>query len=169
MNTTRAPLSAVPRGCLLLIFAALVLGVIALLWVCWLMPRAVTTLNVRQNHLKVVFVDEAGSAMTNAAVQFSLLQEVPVIPVPYGGTRWIEDSRTAFSNGKGEAEITWPNMKLNARTVSVAGVSYPIEPGYSLGGSVVAPTPDGRSTWDVGTDYTARIVVDRVRHSAAVH
>jgi hypothetical protein len=80
----------------------------------------------------------------------------------------VNKRKTTTTDAKGTAEVTWPNMNLAAQVVFVAGVSNPIEPIYTLGGSVVAPTPDGKSTWDVGTNYTARIIVDRSNHVATV-
>jgi hypothetical protein len=59
-------------------------------------------------------------------------------------------------------------MKLAAQSVITAGTSNPIAPIFTLSGSVVAKTPDGKSTRDVGTNYAARIVVDRSKQVATV-
>ena len=80
----------------------------------------------------------------------------------------MKESKTVKTDSKGTAEVTWPNMNLAAQGVIVAGVSNPIQPIYTLGGSVVTRTPDGKSTWDVGTNYTARIIVDRSKQVATV-
>ena len=166
--TGRESLSVVPKGCQVALWALFILGTLVLLWVYWLMPRAVTHLEGGPNRLKILLVDETGAPVTNGSVTFSFSREVPVIPVPFGPTRWVKESKTATIGTNGTAEVTWPNMSLAAQSVIVAGVSNPIEPIYTLGGSVVARTPDGKSTWDVGTNYTVRIIVDRSKHAATV-
>ena len=164
--TGRESLSVVPKGCQVALLMIFISGALAMLWVYWLMPRAVTHLQGGPNRLKVLLVDETGAPITNGSVSFSLSREVPVIPLPFWPTRWVKENKTAITDAKGIAEVTWPNMSLAAQAVTVAGISNPIEPIYTLGGSVVARTPDGKSTWDIGTNYTARIVVDRSKHIA---
>ena len=124
------------------------------------MPRAALSLHGEQNHLRLTVFDENGAIISNAVVRFKLQQEVPLIPLPFSPTRFIKRNRSAVSDVHGKAEVKWPNMSLTAFTVSLGDYSIPIQSG-AWSGSVVAPTPDGKSTWDVGTNYTARIIVDR--------
>lgn len=151
-----------------LILAALlpILLVLALLLFV-VMPQAALSLHGGQNRLRFTVSDETGASISNAVVRFKLRQEVPLIPLPFAPTRFIERSRSAVSDVHGAAEVKWPNMSLTALAVSVEGDSIPIQSG-AWSGSVVAPTPDGKSTWDVGTNYTARIIVDRSNHVATV-
>lgn len=162
----RESLSVVPKGCQVTLWAIFILGALALLWVYWLMPRAIMHLEGGPNRLKVLVVDETGAPITNGSIIFSFSREVPLILLPFAPTRWVNKSKTTTTDAKGTAEVTWLNMNLAAQAVFVAGVSNPITPIYTLGGSVVARTPDGKSTWDVGTNYTARIIIDRSNHVA---
>lgn len=132
------------------------------------LPRAVVKVHGGPNRLRLVVLDKAGIPVTNATVQFTLQQEVPLIPLPFAPTRFVRDARAVISDGKGRAEVSWPNMSLTARSVLVEGVLYPVE-GGGWKGSIVGPTPDGRSTWDVSTNYAARVVIDRLAHSATVY
>jgi hypothetical protein len=166
--TSRESLSVVPKGCQVALWAILILGALALFWVYWLMPHVFTYMEVGPNRLKVLLVSETGAPITNGSVVFLFSREVPVIPIPFGPTRRVKESKTVKTDSKGTAEVTWPNMNLAAQGVIVAGVSNPIQPIYTLGGSVVTRTPDGKSTWDVGTNYTARIIVDRSKQVATV-
>lgn len=161
-------ISVVPKGCQVALWAGFILGMLILLWVYWLMPRAVMHLEGGPNRLKVLLVDETGAPITNGSIIFSFSREVPVIPMPFWPTRWVKQSKTAITDANGTAAVTWPNMNLAAQMVTVAGASYPIEPIYTLGGSVVARTPDGKYTSDVGTNYTARIIIDRSNRVATV-
>jgi hypothetical protein len=67
----RESLSVVPKGCQVTLWAIFILGALALLWVYWLMPRAIMHLEGGPNRLKVLIVDETGAPITNGSIVFS--------------------------------------------------------------------------------------------------
>jgi len=150
------------------IFGSLAFAVVALFFFDWWLPKVFVRLPTGPNRLLLTLEDQAGLPVTNATIRFSLRREMPIIPLPFGPTKWIVETRVSTSDAAGVVKLTWPNMDLRVPTVIISSASFPMSPPYVLPGAVVARTPDGRSTWDVGTNYTARILVDRIKHSAIV-
>jgi hypothetical protein len=141
----------------------LVLVVSLLLFVA--VPHAALRLHGQQNHLTLRLVNETGFPIKSAIVRFALRREVPIIPVPFAPTRFITKKLSVDCDEQGIARLVWPNMSLTAQAVIVAGEEIPIaKAGWT--GSVTVPTPDGRSTWDAGTNYAACLVVNRIRKHA---